>query len=219
MNEYYYPSCQLRPGGLELTKKLLVRCDINSYCSILDIGCGRGESVEYIRWCCTPTVIGVDSNQRVLQEARSLYPECEYYYASAEKLPFVDQQFDYVLAECTLSLFTHPKTALTEVARILKDQSYLLISDIYAKSNTELSRAEGMLRNIYSKERYTSMLKNCGFRVTFFADESCYLKQLLGQMILDLGISAAWESIGINHCGIKGKNIGYMLMVAQKIGG
>ena len=115
-----YPClCQLRPGGPELTAKLLANCSLTKDSRVLDIGCGRGETVRLIRDAYTPHVLGVDTDPRLLAAARTAYPELEFCSGQAEALEWGDASFDLVLAECSLSLADTP-AALREIVRVLK---------------------------------------------------------------------------------------------------
>ncbi len=208
--------CQLRPGGLELTAKLLSQCNIKTNSTVLDIGCGRGESLAYIKkqFCCS--CFGIEADQELFAKAAKDNPDLNFYNARAEQLPFGDAFFDCILLECVISLFDQPKETLTEISRVLKQGGALLISDVYARSDMIVPKGEGMLRNLYTQDHYISILESCGYKVISFEYQSDCMKQMLGQMIFDLGVEAAYQSLGLDVCSLKQAAIGYALIVAGK---
>jgi len=210
------PLCQLRPGGLELTAKLISHSDLDPGSNVLDIGCGRGESLAFIKERYDCSCFGIEADQELCAEAKRNYPALSFYNAQAEELPFDDSFFDCILLECVISLFDQPCITLAEIFRVLKPGGKLLISDVYARSDIPAPQGQGMLRNIYTLEQNISMLENCGFTDISFADQSDCLKQMLGQMIFDLGLQAAYKSLGLDVCRLQQAKIGYALMVAGK---
>ncbi len=210
------PICQLRPGGLELTAKLISHCHLDPERRVLDIGCGRGESLAYIKERYDCSCFGIEADQELCAEAKRNYPALLFYNAQAEQLPFDDSFFDCILLECVISLFDQPFITLAEVSRVLKPGGKLLISDVYVRSHMPVAQGQGMLRNIYTREQNISILEDCGFTVISFADQSDCLIQMLGQMIFDLGLQAAYQSLGLDVCSLQQVKIGYALMVAGK---
>ena len=57
----------LRPGGMELTDRMLAQCGLSAGDSILDIGCGTGSSIRYIAETYPFHALGVDRSELLLQ--------------------------------------------------------------------------------------------------------------------------------------------------------
>ena len=49
-----------RPGGLDLTRRLAECCAFSCQSKIVDIGCGTGVTVEYLRSRYNVNAVGVD---------------------------------------------------------------------------------------------------------------------------------------------------------------
>lgn len=117
------------PGGLKLTKSILAREDIDPDKSILDVGCGTGQTAAYLaeKYRCSVTCL--DNNQTMLEKAKRRFSALglaiNVIYGSAENLPFRDQLFDFILSESVL-LFTEVSLSIPELRRVLKPNGVLL---------------------------------------------------------------------------------------------
>src|SRR5271166_5790996 len=91
-----------RPGGLELTARAIALARLGAGATVLDLGCGAGQSVKYMRGLGIDA-IGIDcaGSGEPAAQGLGLY---EHIVASAEELPFPDCSVDGVLAECSVSV-------------------------------------------------------------------------------------------------------------------
>ncbi|HET8751785.1 MAG TPA: class I SAM-dependent methyltransferase [Gaiellaceae bacterium] len=64
---------------------------------IVDLGCAAGALTHYFSGFGA-TVVGVDSEERAIVRARSLFPELEFEQASVAELPFAAASFDKAVA-------------------------------------------------------------------------------------------------------------------------
>jgi SAM-dependent methyltransferase len=64
---------------------------------ILDLGCAAGALTHYFSGFGA-TVVGVDSEERAIAKARSLFPGLEFEQASVAELPFGEHSFDKAVA-------------------------------------------------------------------------------------------------------------------------
>ena len=87
--------------------------------SILDLGCGAGQTL--IACGLKPGILacGVDVDEEALRYGSQIAPEINFARAGGEALPFSDQIFDVVISRVALP-YMHIPTALSEVARVLK---------------------------------------------------------------------------------------------------
>lgn len=117
------------PGGLQLSKELLSRENIDETTSILDAGCGTGQTSAYIAEQYRCHVTSLDYNELMLDKARqrfsSLHLPIEVTHGSIENLPFNDHVFDMILSESVIS-FTDVSLTLPEFKRVLKPNGVLL---------------------------------------------------------------------------------------------
>ncbi|AFQ45197.1 class I SAM-dependent methyltransferase [Desulfosporosinus meridiei] len=117
------------PGGLKLTKGLLSREYIDQEKSILDVGCGTGQTSAYIAEKYRCSVTSLDCNTTMLLKAKqrfsSLQLPINVVYGSAENLPFINESFDFILSESVTS-FTNVPLTIMEFKRVLKTKGVLL---------------------------------------------------------------------------------------------
>jgi arsenite methyltransferase len=205
----------LRPGGAELTHRALSFCGLTAASRLLDIGCGRGESLSLIRerWGCK--VAGIEPYAVRREQAQAANPGVEIAPTTAERLPFVDESFDVALAECSASLFADPAAAFAEISRVLKPGSIIALTDVYARESAPTAAA-GMLRQLYTLKQWRRLLQAAGLRLSHQEDCGRVMQNMLGQLILEHGREAAYQIIGLDRCALKAAGLGYVLLIAVK---
>ena len=129
------------PGGLQLTKEILSREKIDETKSILDAGCGTGQTSAYIAEKYQCHVTSLDCNKIMLDKARqrfsSLHLPIDVKQGSTENLPFDEDLFDMILSESVIS-FTDVSLTIPEFKRVLKPNGVLLaIEMVLEKSLSE----------------------------------------------------------------------------------
>jgi SAM-dependent methyltransferase len=109
---------------------------INKGESVLDIGCGAGVDTLFAAMMTGPSgkVVGIDMVSEMLARARENLSLIDMNYiilkeASAENLPFSDQEFDVVISNGVFNLVPDKAKALLEVYRVLKPEGRLMIAD------------------------------------------------------------------------------------------
>ncbi|MDO4732092.1 MAG: class I SAM-dependent methyltransferase [Bacillota bacterium] len=204
----------LRPGGLELSRQLLANVHLHPGDAVLDLGCGRGESLALLRedYACCPFGLEPDAEHRAVAQARN--PGIPILDGRAESLPFPDQSFHLVLAECVLSLCEPLEAALSEIRRVLKPGGTLLLSDVYARKEA-LSGGTAMLRRLYSLPQLEQALRQAGFSIRREEEAKAVLLQMLGQLILEKGPEEAYACLGVDACRLKQASPGYILITAE----
>ncbi|MBM6601106.1 SAM-dependent methyltransferase [Priestia megaterium] len=117
------------PGGLHLTKQLLEKEEINIDTSILDIGCGTGQTSAYLycRYGCEITAC--DINATMVQKANKRFEQlklpCKATIEDIEDLSFDNESFDIILLE-SVAAFTNISSSLKECKRVLKKGGIIL---------------------------------------------------------------------------------------------
>lgn len=162
------------PGGLQLTKELLSREKIDETTSILDAGCGTGQTSAYIAEQYRSKVTSLDSNKIMLDKARqrflSLNLPIEVKQGSTENLPFSEGIFDLILSESVIS-FTDVSLTIPEFRRVLKPNGVLLAIEMVLEkslSEEELKTiinfygvsqilTENEWKNLFQKAKFTQV--------------------------------------------------------------
>ena len=205
----------LRPGGTPLTRQLLALGGALCSRRVLDLGCGRGDTAALLAREYGAAVTGADLAPERIGECRETYPEIPFIIADAHSLPFADATFDTIVAECCFSVFHDAPRALREAGRVLVPGGRLLLSDLWQRS--ALPAGDGMVRNLYSRERWLDMVREAGFTVTDFVDARSALTEMYAQMILDLGLEGAQRQMGLCLPRQELKNVSYMLLAARRV--
>ncbi|RPH24198.1 MAG: class I SAM-dependent methyltransferase, partial [Bacteroidales bacterium] len=124
----------LRPGGLDLTKRMLALCELPARARLLDAGCGSGATVEYALESGSIHAVGIDRSELLLQAGINRRPRLPLVCAWGRSLPFTSGQIDTVLTECSLSAISNLDSMLAEIRRVLRPGGQLAITDIYARN-------------------------------------------------------------------------------------
>ncbi len=89
--------------------------------TLLDIGCGTGYFTRRLAGGCGLDVVGIDPNAAWLDFARSHGAGTERYCRGrAERLPFADRSFDYVVSIAALCFVEAMQGAFRELVRVAR---------------------------------------------------------------------------------------------------
>jgi 2-polyprenyl-3-methyl-5-hydroxy-6-metoxy-1,4-benzoquinol methylase len=88
--------------------------------SVLDAGCGEGETVARLADCLPRRVTGVDVRQDCVEFTRDRLPWADVSCQSVYELAFDDQAFDLVLCLEVLEHLDAPADALSELCRVTR---------------------------------------------------------------------------------------------------
>ena len=123
---------------------------------VLEVGCGDGRSIFDIL-PVTKNVTGIDHDDKAIADAKdnfSSYPSIKILKADATKLPFENEEFDFVVCMTTFANFADKKfIILEEMKRVLKNSGKIIISvfsedaledrmKIYMASGVEIKKIE-----------------------------------------------------------------------------
>lgn len=123
-----------RPGEFRITKKAMDQWKLPRGARVLDIGCGTGETIEYLEKEFGFDCSGIDLSMARVKEGKTRNPNLDIKYGDGEFLDdFSSFSFDGVMMECTLSLIKLPDEALHEAFCILKKGGRIFLSDLYIK--------------------------------------------------------------------------------------
>lgn len=219
----------LRPGGFGLTDRGIEYCSLSPGDIVLDLGCGLGATVNYLYQKYNITAVGIDPSEKLIENAKGNYQYADFLLGKGEQLPFADESFDCVFAECTLSLMDSLDSAVKQVYRVLKENGWLIITDVYAQ-NPEAAAKLGnyssnrCLRGMHDLNQLSKRLEQVGFSISCLEDHSQYLKELVVKIGFSYGsMSEFWNAAAEKGlCGgeynkaIKQCKPGYFLLIAAK---
>jgi len=104
--------------------------------AVLDVGCGTGVDTLIAAGIVGPEgkVVGIDMIPAMLKRAkenlqRTDFKNVTFMEASAEKLPFPNEDFDVVISNGVFNLIPGKVKALSEVYRVLKPGGRMMIAD------------------------------------------------------------------------------------------
>lgn len=193
-----------RPGGLELTARLLEQCRFSPGSHLLDIGCGAGITVEHLN--------SQGFRARGIDRLPAACPSC--LLGDARKLPFPDDSLDGVFFECSLSRIKDPLTALREACRVLHRHGLLAFSDLYAQGTP--AGGAGLLGRIQPAQTLHQLMESAGFRLLWQEDHSKELQNFWARLVFEHGPDKAGQLLGIDPADLKAARPGYLLAVYEK---
>lgn len=216
----------LRPGGLTLTKKAMDIAGLAEGSRILDVGCGCGKTVEYLKEKFQMQAMGIDISKKLIAKAKLLNSTLEVRVGDVCHLPYPDQAMDGVFCECAFSLFEYRLRALAEIKRVLKPSGKLIISDLYIREKTAYSSNFPIvtcINRIAARDILIQEITGAGFRLIEWQDETGVFKEFIAGLIMKYGLMTVGESLpslSDKACGLqdnlKNVKIGYYLSVWQK---
>lgn len=218
----------MRPGGMDLTDRLLALCNLSHNARILDLGCGTGGTVKYLLEKGY-RVTGIDHSTSLLETAVTEYPHLPLSCSPGDRLPVASSSMDAVTAECSLSAMPDLNDVLIECRRILCNGGLLAVSDLYARNPEGLSAVRSIpfscgICSLLTKDILNKLLLSHGFEIIAWEDHSESLKNLTARLIWEHGsLSNLWKNtqqdvdpfdfqVALNKAGP-----GYFLLVAKKI--
>ena len=112
-----------------LDPAMLARIDRGQFRNALDVGCGEGRFGRLLTARGIATV-GIDPTTALLETARRRDPAGDYRFGRAEQLDFDDASFDLVVSYVTLVDIVDFRTAIREMARVLRPGGTVLIANL-----------------------------------------------------------------------------------------
>lgn len=212
----------LRPGGLAITQRAADFCGFSAKDKIIDIGCGFGATLKYLHQNYGSSVYGIDLN------VSGFWGGYPFVKANAQELPFAADSFSGILCECVLSLLPLSKKAINEFNRVLQQEGYLIVSDIYLRNpgnqpGSIYSDPGSCLSGAVGRETLIEQVRCCGFDVLLWEDHSDALAQLTAEIVWELGsLDTLMDLMMPGICSLGNKKSvrdlkpGFFLMIARK---
>ncbi len=194
-----------RPGGFTITDRALSYCSLPEDATVLDIGCGSGATVNYLRQNHGLQAFGIDKKT----DRRSNH----ILEAEGESVPWPENMFDAVIMECSFTVMSDQSLVLKECRRVLKNEGKLIIATIYARG--EPAQIRSSIGSVQSADFLIRQLKSYGFMIHLFEDYSDALKSMWGQMMMDKGIKAFYSDLGTDQETMRKVSCGYGLIISS----
>ena len=138
---------------------------------VLDLGSGPGVNAGYMH-SRNLQVIGIDLSEKMVEYAKSRYPNIEFRLGDMTKLPFPASSFDGILASYSLIHLTKDAVAsvLARLYEILRPGGIIYLS-VQSGNSTQgffshpLIPGDQVFLNIFAKEEIFGLLSKNGFEI------------------------------------------------------
>ncbi|HJF33827.1 MAG TPA: methyltransferase domain-containing protein [Sporosarcina psychrophila] len=188
------------PGGFSLTQSILKDEKIQPYESVLDIGCGTGQTAAFLAQGFGCQVTAIDNHPVMLKKARERFGENAspvlVIEGDAQQLALPDNSFDLIVAESVIA-FTDISKTLTELSRVLKSGGRMICIEMAAEqslSNELRKKAYSLygVSEILNEQEWTLKLQQAGFKQVEIIDTP---SELLNTEVTDINPS---KNIGMD---------------------
>ena len=117
-------------GEEEAIERALRSVPKNTRNLILDVGCGRGGSAEYLRRHGWGSLAGIDRDNDSIAYAKTTYPDVEFHTCDVLDVPAtVTRKFDVIYMLNAFYAFANQRDALAALRKVAKPGARLTIFD------------------------------------------------------------------------------------------
>ena len=144
---------------------------IHPFESVLDIGCGTGQTAAFITQRFDCQVTAIDNHPIMLEKARERFKNSEsrvkVIEGDAQYLDVVDNSYDLIIAESVIT-FTDISKTLHELSRVLKSDGRMIIIEMTAEQLLPEALRKKIfdlygIDEILNEEEWTLKLQQAGF--------------------------------------------------------
>lgn len=235
----------MHPGGMQATYRLIRETGLKAGDSLLDVGCGVGQTSCLLATRYGARVTGVDRKagmvRRAQERARAMGAPATFAEGDAYALAFPDEQFDLVFAE-SVTLFLDTARVLPELRRVLKPGGRIadIVMTCHEPVPSELldtlEGLEGVRMNPKSEAEWRDAYEAAGFRIhyaefhptisdrstlgSFFRDNGLgglkAVARMLGLFVADPQFRRYLRNLGA-FWKVHKRRFGYGLIVAERV--
>jgi SAM-dependent methyltransferase len=155
-----------RPVGEQAIAKMRV----SSEARVLDVGCGSGWATRLLaKYATNGNVTGIDISDemiRVACESSQSHANVDYEVASAEQLPFKDNEFTHAFSMESLYYYRNIPRALKEIHRVLQPGGlFVAVVDLYWENEATHQWIDNLNVpvELLSVDDYRSLFIDAGF--------------------------------------------------------
>jgi SAM-dependent methyltransferase len=182
--------------------------------TVVDLGSGAGLDLLVAAKTVGPTghVIGIDMTDAMIEVARKNaasagFSQVEVRKGIIEDLPVEENTVDWVISNCVINLSPEKDRVFSEIARVLKPDGHMLVSDIVAEDLPAWVRESPFLTNAciggaISEEAYLAGLEAAGLVDVEVVEKVTYTSEALLESLKSdfpqLGGAAEviWKEVG-----------------------
>ena len=126
----------MEQGHGPVGKQAIALMQVSMDARVLDVGCGSGWATRLLAdYAVNGRVTGIDISDEMVNLARESsrsHPNTDFEVASAEQLPFPDNEFTHAFSMESLYYYRNIPKALKEIQRVLKPGgSFFAVVDLY----------------------------------------------------------------------------------------
>lgn len=142
---------------------------INSDDTVVDIACGNGRLLNMFAEKSDFHGYGVDISDKMIEQAKKLNKNMEFYVAGCEKLPFESEKVDVMTVCAAFHHFPNVEKFAEEAKRVLKKDGMLYIAEVYLPAffrvifNPFVKFSKAGDVKFYSPNEIVSLFENNGF--------------------------------------------------------
>lgn len=156
--------------------------------SILDIGCGQGQMLEYLsEQLPHAELTGVDSSEDAINYANELGINANFICTDIKCLPLyiTDKKYDVIFIHLCFGLFKNPLKVLESLVPYLSDESFIYIVDLNRDSVKEgMSSVQTKDEELYLYDQY-----NASFTLSEFEQLLIYITEQRDGLTFKIGTS------------------------------
>ena len=139
---------------------------------MLDVGCGRGGSADYLRRCGWGHVEGIDRDADSIEYARMTYPHVGFHVCDVLDVPrTVARDFDIIYMLNAFYAFDNQRDALVGLRKVAKPGAQLVIFD-YTVGEQSAGGNPGLMPHPIRRSEIAAMLGGAGWKPGAFEDLS-----------------------------------------------
>ena len=155
-----------RPVGEQAIAKMRVTPEAR----VLDVGCGSGWATRLLAdYASNGRVTGIDISDEMVElacESSQFHANVDYEVASAEKLPFANNEFTHAFSMESLYYYRNILQALKEIHRVLKPEGlFVAVVDLYWENEATHQWIDtlNVPVELFSIDDYRSLFIDAGF--------------------------------------------------------
>lgn len=170
-NEKYEKSGDATRRSVKAFYQIMDYLSVNS--NLLDIGCGRGEFLEFLVQKGFQNLSGVDISNAAIHHVKNKIPQCDLRIAAGENLPFADESFQQITCLGVLEHFLDIPKGLSELNRVCKTNGTVIIMVpnknfigwLLKKSENKGTQQIEISETLYSLPGWKNLIETAGFEI------------------------------------------------------